>query len=257
MSSGKTTPPLSEPAPQPPPGPLERPEDLFHQMFEVHAATTMAERHLCQRIRYQVYCLEQGWASEVETDDDREVDSFDERSDHILLTFRRTAQPVGTVRLVLPDNTSATAPALPIQELTPSPLNEEPSLPLNSTGEISRFSVSKEFRRRQGEERYPDVNWTPDEQRMRRLEMRSIPNISIGLIRGIFVAARGRGLTHLCATMEPTLIKLMGRIGINFVPLGPVREHHGLRQPCYCCIDDVNDAMRLQRPELHPIVFDA
>ena len=236
--------------------PATTPEELFHQLFRVEQAEDPEHVALCQRIRYQVYCLEQGWASEVETEDGREVDRYDDRSAHMLLIFRESGRPAGTVRVILPHTRTVAAPDLPIQELDPSPLREAPALPLDRTGEISRMSVSKEFRRRQGEERHPDVNWTPDAERIRRLEMRAIPNISIGLIRGIFMAARRHGLTHLCATMEPTLIKLMSRIGIEFVPLGPVREYHGLRQPCYCDIAAVDRQMRLQRPELHPIVFD-
>lgn len=231
------------------------PEDLFHQMFDVRIAETPEDRELCQRIRYQVYCLEQGWASEVETREDRELDDFDGRAEHVLLRFRANDFPIGTVRLILPDLDAPDAPSLPIQELEPSPLAVDPTLPHARLGEISRFSVSKEFRRRQGENRYADVNWTPDERRIQELMMRAVPNVSVGLIRGIFMAAEKHGLTHLCATMEPTLIKLMGRIGIQFVALGPVREYHGLRQPCYCTIADVDRAMRRHRPELHPIIF--
>lgn len=231
------------------------PADLFHRMFEVKLARTAEERGLCQRIRHQVGRLEQGWAREVETRLGREVDSFDIRAEHVLLSFRETGQPIGTVRLILPDLASATSPDLPIQALDTSPLAVEPKLPLARLGEMSPFLVSQEFRRRQGESSHADAGWVPDERRIQQLALRALPNISLGLIRGVFMAAREHALTHLCATMEPTLIKLMARIGIHFVALGPARNYHGLRQPCYCSIADVDRAMRRHRPELHAIIF--
>ena len=39
------------------------------------------------------------------------------------------------------------------------------------------------------------------------------------------------GITHIVGMMEPTLLRLLGRLGIAFHPLGERVEHHGIRQP--------------------------
>jgi N-acyl amino acid synthase of PEP-CTERM/exosortase system len=54
----------------------------------------------------------------------------------------------------------------------------------------------------------------------------------------------------LCAVMEPTLLRLLRRIGIHFIDLGPQVEYHGSRQPCYSHIDTQGVRCWLERPEI-------
>ena len=56
-----------------------------------------------------------------------------------------------------------------------------------------------------------------------------------------------RGITDWCAVMEPALLRLIGRLGLEFTPLGPPVEYHGLRQPCYGNANTVLAGMRRQR----------
>ena len=54
-------------------------------------------------------------------------------------------------------------------------------------------------------------------------------------------------MTHWCAVMEPTLLRLLRMTSIYFHPLGPVVDYHGKRQPCFNRLDHLLDAVYLER----------
>jgi N-acyl amino acid synthase of PEP-CTERM/exosortase system len=96
-------------------------------------------------------------------------------------------------------------------------------------GEVSRYSVSKRFRRREGEEQYPDVGMSAVELADTR---RLVPHISLGLFRAVGQLAAEHEVTMVCAAMAPALLRLLARFGFDFETLGPLVDYHGLRQPC-------------------------
>ena len=100
-------------------------------------------------------------------------------------------------------------------------------LPLASTGEISRFAISKELR---------DAGCAGNAL------------LRLGLMQGILRLSVGMGITHWCAVMEPTLLRLLRVSGIHFQSLGPAIEHHGLRQPSFGCIGTVLARIKRERP---------
>jgi N-acyl amino acid synthase of PEP-CTERM/exosortase system len=57
-------------------------------------------------------------------------------------------------------------------------------------------------------------------------------------------------ITHLCAMMEPKLLRLLSAVSIRFEPLGPLVKHHGMRQPCYC---EVAPLLRQVEKEQRPV----
>jgi N-acyl amino acid synthase of PEP-CTERM/exosortase system len=58
------------------------------------------------------------------------------------------------------------------------------------------------------------------------------------------------GITHWCATMEPTLLRLLAAMSIRFEPLGPLVRYHGTRQPCYC---EVGPMLQRVKNEQRPL----
>jgi N-acyl amino acid synthase of PEP-CTERM/exosortase system len=44
--------------------------------------------------------------------------------------------------------------------------------------------------------------------------------------------------------MEPALIRILTRFGVEFTPIGDLMEHHGLRQPCVARLDDLLERNR-------------
>jgi N-acyl amino acid synthase of PEP-CTERM/exosortase system len=107
------------------------------------------------------------------------------------------------------------------------------ALPAHCTGEISRFSLSK---RRRSEGAASD------------------PLLRLGLMQGILRASRELGLTHWCALMEPTLLRLMNASGVRFMSLGPLVEAYGKRQPAVAAIDFTLADGRRRRPDLYNLL---
>jgi N-acyl-L-homoserine lactone synthetase len=183
-----------------------------------------------QRLRHQVFRTERQILP-IRRDTTLESDEYDQHSRHIVLRNRDDGQVVGTARLV---QSGAAPRALPMLHYCDADLLRH--LPLRSTGEISRFALSK--RRR-------PVGTPPD--RLLRL----------ALMRGILRASLELGLTHWCALMEPTLLRLMRCSGVRFTPLGPLVEAYGLRQPAAAEIDFTLTEGRDRHPELYRFVAGA
>lgn len=118
-------------------------------------------------------------------------------------------------------------------------------LPPGSTAEISRYAVSKAFRRRAGEELYPDVDADLSAADARRLA----PHMTLGLFRGVATLATAHGVTHLCAAMAPALLRLLERFGLAFARLGDPIEYHGLRQPCIAELTALREGLSRSREE--------
>ncbi len=66
-----------------------------------------------------------------------------------------------------------------------------------------------------------------------------MPFITLGLLRGVFDICLEYEITHLAAVMEPPLIRILRRLGLEFVPIGGLVEHHGRRQPCIAKLADL------------------
>ena len=148
--------------------------------------------------------------------DGREKDIYDDRSVQALLVHRRSGAVAGTVRVILPEPGSQSL-QLPIAVVTDSHHGELlRRLPRSHTAEMSRFAVSKEFRRRCTEE---------EDRRMLRY-------ITIGLIRGALEICRDHEIQYVCAVMERALIRLLARLGLIFEHVGDLIDYHGARQPC-------------------------
>ncbi|HXC14875.1 MAG TPA: PEP-CTERM/exosortase system-associated acyltransferase [Stellaceae bacterium] len=210
----------------------------YDQYFTVLRADTRERRDDAYRLRYQVYCIENQFEDRGRCRDGREFDDDDDRSVHTLLVHRRSSAAVGTARLILP-RPDALRP-LPIQEiLWPRERMIFERLPLHRTAEVSRFAVSKEFRRRCGEERFPDVGFSDRRPDPAASERRLLPHITLGLLRGILGICLEYEISILAAVMEPALLRVLCRLGLDFVPLGPLVEHHGRRQPCVAPIAEL------------------
>ena len=114
---------------------------------------------------------------------------------------------VGTVRLVLMDP-AAPDSSFPLQQACDASFLR--GAPLRGTAEVSRFALPKELR-----------HGSPEAQGMLRP----------ALVRGLVGLSGELGITHWCALMEPTLLRLLRSTAMHFEPHGPLVEHHGRRQP--------------------------
>ncbi len=260
--------------------PAEQPLHSYERYFDVFRADTPRLLREAHRLRYQVYCVERRFEDAAQHPDGLETDEYDHRSVHTLLVCRPTGATTGTVRLVLPDgksrardlgiecpgtvrlvlpNSGNGGPELPIQKVC-SRLSvwDDRLLPAATTAEISRFAVSRDFRRRLGEDRATFADAGPSEQRnaMAGGIDKVMPHIALGLMLGLAHMSVDHGITHWCAVMEPMLLRLLRRLGIDFTPLGPKVAYHGWRQPCYRSLVDLSADIRRKRPDVWEVLTD-
>jgi N-acyl amino acid synthase of PEP-CTERM/exosortase system len=224
--------------------------DSYNSMFEAVPATTPELLREVYKLRYQVYCIENHFFDPAENPGGLEIDRYDVHSLHALLLHKVSGAPVGTVRLVLP-RPGVNSGSLPLHAVFHEAGLAEPDfLPRGSTAEFSRFAVSKEFRRRLGGELY-DPSLLPAVAHDVR---RTLSHITLGLMAVALQFAQSRGIDHVCAVMEPALLRLLSRLGIRFTPIGAMVEHHGWRQPCYAQVEQLFATIEQERYDVWEVI---
>ena len=190
----------------------------------VEIATTRAQVIEAQKLRYRVYCEERDF---LPGSDGIEEDEFDATSRHVLVRSRKTGVVYGTVRVVLSDGGEGNL-GFPMQRVCEDWVLRP--LPIAQTGELSRFAVTRE---RAG------------------LSNAAAALMRIALMRGIVQICGESRLTHLCATMERTLLRLLRATAIHFQPVGKPVEYHGIRQPA---VWELGGGLQQIRRE-HPVLW--
>jgi len=222
--------------------------DAYNYWYEVASAETKEMVEHAHRIRYKVYCCENKFESSEDHRNNMEIDEYDVRSAHCLLTDRSNNQIVGTVRMILPD-INALDSSFPVQQFCSRQLICERKIPLATTAEVSRFAISRVFRYR-APERARDSSFPVDKEVLE-------PFITLGLIRGLVQMSLDHGITDWFAVMEPSLLRLLSRFGICFTPIGPLIEHHGFRQPCHANVSTLLERVRQEHFDLWEFVTES
>lgn len=230
--------------------------DSFNRWFEVIQADTPEQIEQVYRLRYQVYCVENPFEDPAENPEGLETDGYDTQAAHSLIRHRPSGEVAGAVRLILPDP-EALSTSFPIQEVCRHPLvTDSKRIPLHSSAEVSRFAISKQFRRRLGDTLYGETKPEGVTPLPVRNERRRMPHITLGLLRACLQMSAERDVTHLFAVMEPSLIRLIRRFGLHFEPLGPTVNYHGVRQPCFAEIEDLLSYSQTHKEELWQVATD-
>jgi N-acyl amino acid synthase of PEP-CTERM/exosortase system len=206
--------------------------EIYEDTFEVVRATTQELKEAAHRLRYQVYCVEEPFESPADNPGGLEIDEYDQRSVHTLLIHRRSGMLVGNVRLVLP--ATRTPFSFPMQNLVSIDKWRDPHH-VQISCEISRFCVSKDFRKREGDGLYTGVFLgryaNPVSLFTKAHRQRIIPFTALGLVRGIFEMAIENEIIWGYALLEPQLIRILRKLGIGSDLLGPAVSYHGERYP--------------------------
>jgi N-acyl amino acid synthase of PEP-CTERM/exosortase system len=219
---------------------------VFQSRFEVLNADTPELIRQAQRIRYQAYCVEN--SLEKDNAEGIETDEFDSQAAHSLLVARATATALGTVRLIMP-RANAPERSFAVQRLLdPSSARRLLSLPIHTMAEASRFSISRHFRRLMADSEPVETD-SP-------VISNSGPMMRLGLFQGLMRMSLQHGITHWCALMEPTLIRMFSAMAIRFQPIGPLVEFRGLRQPCYIDVYAMLNGVMREHPAFWEIVTD-
>jgi N-acyl amino acid synthase of PEP-CTERM/exosortase system len=227
--------------------------DDARELFGRHLAVVPADSEElldhALRLRFQVYCVERGFETAAEHPDGRERDGDDSRSLHSLLIDRSTGAAVGTVRLILP----RPGEELPVFRVLSPKARRRAGLPPLTTAEVSRFAVAKAFRRR------VENGWSSQPGRARSVGCSRGPTLQLltfGLIKAVVMLAALGEITHIVGMMEPAFLRLLGKFGIAFQPLGELVEHHGVRQPGWAVMTHLIASIKNCHPELGEIIAD-
>lgn len=233
-------------------------DEAFHDFFEIVPATTDALKREVYRLRFQVYCLETGLEDPANFPDGLEFDEYDASSAHSLIRHRATGLYAATTRLILPDarDPNKLFPTERYARVRIPPQFEPADRRL--IGEISRFCVSKEFKRRRGErgtttgldQRTIDDCLTSIDER------RTFPHITLALIACLTRMSAQHGITHWYALMEEPLIRFLSVLGINWTPVGPSVDYHGKRLPCIMLVPDHLEPVREKNAALWELLSD-
>jgi N-acyl amino acid synthase of PEP-CTERM/exosortase system len=217
----------------------------YNIYFRTEAAETAKFINIAFALRYQVYCLEREFERAGQYADRLERDEFDSHALHSLLFYRPTEEAIGTARLILPGHG---ADSLPIQAmLRENGLNAEKYFPIEDTGEVSRFAISNEFRRDASDRMVRD-SLTDRRTKIDSRELRGVLP-SLGLFQALMRESAEQGITHIVAVMEPKLLRMLSSMGIRLTPIGPLINHHGIRQPSEGYVPEMLDRLRREQPE--------
>ena len=221
--------------------------EAYQRVFEGVPADTPELLHAAHRLRHQVFCVENDVFDPANNSGGLERDEYDSHSLQAVLLHRATKMIVGTVRLVL-HKPGAYQGSLPFHKICRDPRLRDPGfLPLETTAEVGRFAISKGSRYTlRGVVNGQLCGFGNPADDPRRL----IQYLVLGLIMAALQICVRQRIKDICAVMEPTLLRLLARLGFHFEPLGPVVEYYGLRQPCWANIAQLFARVGVERPEI-------
>jgi N-acyl amino acid synthase of PEP-CTERM/exosortase system len=220
----------------------------FHEHFVVAPAESPKLVQQAYWLRYQVYCIENAFEDARLHRNGMETDEYDDYSRHAVLIHRLTGTVCGCVRLILPSSFGRDLPMMRL--IDPAAREQLSGISRSRIAEVSRYAISKAFRRRAGENPYPDVSFVELPGNQRRL----LPEMTLGLMLCVAKLSVRHGIDHLCAVMTPGLLRLLRQFGMEFHSVGPLTVHHGLRQPCIAGVQELLDGVRVHRPEYFALV---
>lgn len=216
--------------------------------FSTVLANSSKLRETAYAMRFQVYCLERKFENAEEHPDGLETDIYDAHAVQGVLFHRPTQSAMGAVRVILTEG--GIPDSLPIEKLLrPSGVDLSDYVNLAQTIEISRFAISKEFRRRKSDESDFSMGTRAEAYRETNLAF-------LGLLQFVLRESVKNNALYWTAVMEPKFLRLLARMGITYTPLGPMVLHHGIRQPCYCYLPDMVENARRVHPECWEVLTD-
>lgn len=233
---------------------------LFKSVFNVQLATSPKAIDEVFKLRYQVYCIDRPFEDSTCFADKRERDAYDPQSAHALIRHRITEDSVAAVRLVMAD-TNLKKADFPMETPCLHLMDKYAREAFKGTcrkqiAEISRMAVSREFRRRLNE----NISVTGISEQAHYSDSengrRAMPYICLGLFSAILRMSIKHGITHWMAVLEPALLRLLKRFGVEFDHVGPVLEYHGRRQPVFTDAESLIRRAKRLRPDVWSLVTD-
>ena len=177
------------------------------------------------RLRYQVYCKECGFIKEEDYPEGIETDMYDAQSVHFVAMSAEN-ELVGTLRMILPGKLE-----LPIQKYCPDVFTREDIAQKDYT-EISRLVISKNIRRRKGDQLYyePEVEDKTITVGQNAFLRRAKP-MAFGIYRELYRESKRCGINRWFTIMEKSLYLLLRIHGFKFECVGNEIDFYGPVSP--------------------------
>lgn len=229
----------------------------YRKSFTIAPAETATDIAQCLRLRYDVFCRENGFLDPALYPDGEERDEFDARAIHYRLMHNQSGRLAGTVRVILPD------PERPLTSFALQKVCDHPLLQIENRmmgiAEISRLCMAREFRRRPRDGHILPAYHTQesaDENGRRPLFRRQIPYAPLGLMAAAFETVLRAGLLDVVMSVDPAQFRTLKRIGMNYRVLGPRLNWLGSQQPFIFNIKTALDTMAAENPPCWEVASD-
>jgi N-acyl amino acid synthase of PEP-CTERM/exosortase system len=224
--------------------------DHFDQYFEMVPAISDELKFEVYKLRYQVYCIENKFENCAQYPDGLEFDDYDQRSVHYLIRHRKSGDYAATTRLILPDANNPEK-LFPLEQYCMiDNVAVMQSINRAHLAEISRFCVSKAFKKRKNEAHSLAAigsDWqlytNPDERR-------TFPHLSLALVACVIKASYENNIHYIYAASQPPWLRFVSAVGINLIKIGPLTDYHGDRWPTVIKIADMLDYVAEKKPDI-------
>lgn len=220
--------------------------------YSVVVPGTKAYEEYCA-LRHEVFCSELGRVpstGELAGSRPVETDDFDEHSVHVLCRSLETGDAVGCARLILPS-------AKGLNVLARYKLHTNAASNEGSIGEIGRLAISSKLRRYRRDTVLvgPALPANVSDDVCQDVK-RDGPMVALGLYREVFRLASEYGITHCYAAMEPSLSRMLNRLGFPFQEAGPVNHSvQPARQPYFIGASAMRSWLAGRNSCLHRFIF--
>lgn len=230
----------------------------FSRYFALRIARTITEIERLQHLRWEVYCREFHYEREEDCPNQREADAFDASALHIYAEHRPSGLLAGTVRILCAELIEEGA--LPLEQAYSAHGQrlDFGAVPRNHVVEISRLAVAATFRRRSGETLSPiGMNVLMDPDDILVME-RSLPLLPLALYLSVAAIGVARGIHDGVgyAMMQPRLVRLLKRFGIQFQQVGAQIEYHGKRAAYRITLDEVVNGLDTAMQALYGTIIE-
>lgn len=200
------------------------------------------------KLRYDVYVSEFGFEKKEDHPSGLEKDIYDPYSVELAAIENiddNTEKVIGTIRLIL-----HSGQGLPIENVTSLNFYDE-NPPINKVAEISRLTISKEYRRRQedglfGVKSYLKVtegDIIPGQNKPGNNKVRMQPYLILGLFKKLYHVTKKLGITHWYMITEKKLWYALKRFDFIFSQIGAPIYYHGLRIPYLGVVNEIEKHM--------------
>lgn len=232
--------------------------DNYYNTFKIVKADTPELLEDIFRLRYDVYCKENGYINATFHHGGMECDSYDALADHFALIHIETNDTIGTARVVYKD--ASKQGGFPMQTHCDHPfIHDEKNV--KQLCQISRFCMHKDFRRRDGDGTLLPRYTAPENKKgIHHGEMvylrRSIPYAPLGLFMAAFDAALDNGVRDCLLNIEQSQLQAFNQMGLSYHTLGPITYPHGAMQPVVFNMKNLMDTLLIDNPPCWDIISD-